>query len=200
MKAYRVFVFFLRRVRNCISSYFNRLLLTLNGVSYGKHCVIHGRLYLKLFPTAKVTIGDDLYFASGWNINALCVNKRGTIYATHHAEITIGNNVGMSSTVIWCHHKISIGNNVKLGAGVILMDTDAHSIDYKKRRTPHTDYDKRASIVIEDDVLVGVNSIVLKGVTIGARSIIGAGSVVTKNIPQDCIAAGNPAQIIRYLK
>ena len=49
-------------------------------------------------------------------------------------------------------------------------------------------------------MLVGVNSIVLKGVTIGARSIIGAGSVVTKNIPKDCIAAGNPAQIIRYLK
>ncbi len=49
-----------------------------------------------------------------------------------------------------------------------------------------------APVVIEDDVLIGVNSIILKGVTIGARSIIGAGSVVTKSVPSDCVACGNP--------
>ena len=53
-----------------------------------------------------------------------------------------------------------------------------------------------ASIVIEDDVWVGAHSIILKGVTIGARSIIGAGSVVTKSIPADCVAAGNPCRVI----
>ena len=55
-------------------------------------------------------------------------------------------------------------------------------------------------IIIEDDVLIGTNCIVLKGVRIGARSIIGAGSIVTKDIPSDCIAAGNPAKVIKYLK
>ena len=55
-------------------------------------------------------------------------------------------------------------------------------------------------IIIEDDVLIGTNCIVLKGVRIGARSIIGAGSIVTKDIPSDCIAAGNPAIIIKNLK
>lgn len=55
-------------------------------------------------------------------------------------------------------------------------------------------------IVIEDDVLIGARSIVLKGVTIGARSVIGAGSVVVKDIPADCIAAGNPCKVIKYLK
>ena len=54
--------------------------------------------------------------------------------------------------------------------------------------------------VIEDDVWVGAHSIILKGVTIGARSIIGAGSVVTKNIPPDCVAAGNPCRVIKSLK
>ena len=54
-------------------------------------------------------------------------------------------------------------------------------------------------VVIEDDVLIGTNCIILKGVTIGARSIIAAGSIVTKSIPADCIAGGNPAKVIKYL-
>jgi len=51
--------------------------------------------------------------------------------------------------------------------------------------------------VIEDDVWIGANCQILKGVTIGARTVIGAGSVVTKSIPTDCIAAGNPCKVIR---
>ena len=54
-------------------------------------------------------------------------------------------------------------------------------------------------IVIEDDVLIGMNSIILKGVRVGARSVIGAGSVVVKDIPSDCIAAGNPAKVIKII-
>ena len=66
------------------------------------------------------------------------------------------------------------------------------------RRTKEDQNDAQsASIVIEDDVFVGTRCIILKGVKIGARSIIAAGSVVTKSIPADCIAGGNPCQIIR---
>ena len=53
------------------------------------------------------------------------------------------------------------------------------------------------TIEIEDDVLIGTRCIILKGVTIGARSVIGSGSIVTKSIPSDCIAAGNPCKVIR---
>lgn len=58
---------------------------------------------------------------------------------------------------------------------------------------------KSSPITIEDNVLIGSRCIILKGVTIGARSVIGAGSVVTKSIPEDCIAVGNPARIIRLV-
>lgn len=88
------------------------------------------------------------------------------------------------------------------------MDTDAHSLDYMVRRLREKNADgfgmdglsaATAPIVIEDDVLIGTRCIILKGVTIGARSIIGSGSVVVKSIPADCIAAGNPCKIIRYI-
>ena len=79
-----------------------------------------------------------------------------------------------------------------------MIDTDCHPIDYSVRRNSN-EGTCSAPIVIEDDVWIGAQSIVLKGVTIGARSIIGAGSVVTKSIPADCIAAGNPCKVIRTI-
>ena len=63
-----------------------------------------------------------------------------------------------------------------------------------------TAYDtKSKAIIINDDVLIGSSCIILKGVHIGAHSIIGAGSVVTKDIPENCIAAGNPCKVVKYL-
>lgn len=189
----------IHRVSNRLNMWLNRAKLSLFGIEYGYNCVVHGRLYIKLRSSAKVQIGNNFYFSSGRNINALCANKRGSIYATNGASIKIGNNVGMSSTVIWCHKSVEIGNNVKIGGNCILMDTDAHNINYIYRRNPSTDSPKEIPIIIEDDVLLGMNTIVLKGVTIGARSIIGAGSVVTKSIPPDSIACGNPARVIKTL-
>lgn len=195
----RRFSCFFKRIRNRLSSYYNRLRLLLYGVKYGRNCVIHGKMYIKLFPSAIVSIGDDFYFSSGWNVNALCTNKRGAFYATDNAEIKVGNNVGMSSPVLWTHNAITIGDNVKIGANSILIDTDSHSLDYRMRRSPMTDGGKSAPIVVEDDVLIGANCIILKGVRIGARSVVGAGSVVTKDVPPDTIVAGNPAKVVRHI-
>lgn len=200
MNNVRSIIRFTKRVRNRLSSYYNLLRLKMYGVKHGSHCVIHGKLYITLFPTANVKIGNNLYFSSGWGINALCTNKRGMIYATEHASIEIGNNVGMSSTVLRAANKIIIGNYVKIGANCILIDTDSHNKDFSIRRGQYTDWGVSAPIVIEDDAFIGANCIILKGVTIGARSIIAAGSVVTKSIPADCIAGGNPAKIIRRIE
>lgn len=104
----------------------------------------------------------------------------------------------MSSTRLWIHESARIGNNVKIGGCVLITDTDAHPMDYMARRSSN-EGTKSAPVVIEDDVWVGAHCIILKGVTIGARSIIGAGSVVTKSIPADCVAAGNPCRVIKSL-
>lgn len=108
--------------------------------------------------------------------------------------------MGISSSCIWAHEAITIGNNVNIGGDCILLDSDGHSLNYIDRRFPSKDMEnkKNSPIQIDDDVLIGTRSIILKGVHIGARTIIGSGSIVTKDIPADCIAAGNPCKILKF--
>lgn len=146
----------------------------------------------------RITIGDNFYLSSGNGVNPIASNLQADVYVEPGAALTIGNNVGMSSTRLWIHESVRIGNNVKIGGCVLITDTDAHPMDYVVRRSSN-EGTKSAPVVIEDDVWVGAHCIILKGVTIGARSIIGAGSVVTNSIPVDCVAAGNPCRVIKSL-
>lgn len=181
---------------------YNLFRLYFYGIKHGRNIIIQGKLGLYIAKNASIYIGNDFYCSSGNHINPLSRNIQGNITVFQNANLIIGDKVGVSSPTIWAHSCIKIGNNVKLGANVIIMDSDAHSINYLDRREYELDMKNKenSSIIIQDDVLVGVNSIILKGVTIGARSVIGAGSIVTKSIPADCIAAGNPAKVIKYLK
>ena len=85
--------------------------------------------------------------------------------------------------------------------GTKVYDTDFHSLDYTKRRISKEDMGdkKMAKVTIEHDAFIGAGCLILKGVTIGACSIVGAGSVVTKSIPPHQLWAGNPARFIRAL-
>lgn len=177
--------------------YINRMILRSYGAVLGNNIQIPGKVHW-LIRGGKVCIGDNLYFSSGDAVNPIGSNLQGAIYVEGGASLTIGNDVGMSSTRMWIHDSIKIGNHVKIGGCVLMTDTDAHPIDFMARRSSN-EGTKAAPIVIEDDVWVGAHSIILKGVTIGARSIIGAGSVVTKSIPTDCVAAGNPCRVIKKL-
>lgn len=170
------------------------LILKAHGVVFGKNLQIPGKVSWLI--GGKLKIGDNFYLSSGNGVNPIASNLSADVYVEPGAVLTIGNNVGMSSTRLWIHESARIGNNVKIGGCVLITDTDAHPMDYMTRRTSN-EGKKSAPIVIEDDVWVGAHSIILKGVTIGARSIIGAGSVVTKNIPADCVAAGNPCRVIK---
>lgn len=197
----RKIICFFKRVRNKLSSYKNLLVLKIFQIKHGKNCVIHGKLGLQIPSSASITIGDNFYMSNRGGNNPLCSNLEGFIYAEEKALISIGHNVGMSSTTLWAAKCITIGSYVKIGANVKIIDNDAHSLGWYVRRNVAEDEKSKhsAPILIEDDVLIGMNSIVLKGVTIGARSVIGAGSVVTRNIPADCIAAGNPCKVIKKL-
>ena len=110
--------------------------------------------------------------------------------------LTIGNNFYYGKQCFFDDSHtflISIGNNVALSTRVHIL---AHDASTKKVNG----YTKIGLVKIEDNVFIGANTTILPGVTIGKNSIIGAGSVVTKNIPIDCVAAGNPCRPLMTLE
>lgn len=143
-------------------------------------------------------IGNNCSIISDSNINPIGSNLRTSIVINKDAVLRIGNRVGISATSIWCHKSIEIGDRTTIGAMCLILDSDCHSLNHKDRWTP-LDMENKVDkpIRIGKDVLVGTRSIILKGVNIGDRAVIAAGSVVTKDVPPDCIAGGNPCKIIR---
>lgn len=189
-----------------LTPFYNKLWFWTNKVIYGRNMCVMGKVYLNI--TGKMTIGDNFMMTSGCAINPISSNQKAAFYVEPNATVNIGNYVGMSSTRMWIAKGLTIGNNVNIGAGVLIMDTDCHQVDNRMRRhdaslhfsqTELSNAVVSAPVVIEDDVWIGANVTILKGVTVGARSVIGAGSIVTKSIPADCVAAGNPAQVVKYL-
>lgn len=133
------------------------------------------------------------------------------IYA-HSGRISIGEScyVGDGSR-IWSSESVRIGNRVLISHNTNIHDTDSHSINAELRShhfyaimsTGHPKeniFDIKASpVVIDDDVWIGFNSTILKGVKIGKGSVIAACSVVTKDVPPNVIVAGNPAKIVKSI-
>jgi acetyltransferase-like isoleucine patch superfamily enzyme len=145
----------------------------------------------------RLTVGVGVKINSGKNYNVIGGDVRSNFIIGHNAEIIIGKNSGLSNTTIVAHRKVTIGERVKIGGGVKIYDTDFHNVCHKLRANPKTDNPLSSPISISDDVFIGAHSTILKGVSIGIGSIVGASSVVTKNIPSGEIWAGNPAKCVR---
>lgn len=172
------------------------------GLKYDPTWRIMGKIIVckpNLFHTpSKIIIGHHFQAQAdpAWNTygiiqpNILNVRSGG-------AEIILGDNVGMSGSTISSAQSIQIGNNVLIGSGCVICDNDAHPINPKDRGAQIKV--KALPIRIEDDVFIGARCLILKGVQIGAGAMIGAGSVVTKNIPSYEIWAGNPAKFIKKI-
>lgn len=113
----------------------------------------------------------------------------------HQGQITLGNNVLVCPGCRFdSASQINIGDNCMFAAGAYITDADWHDIYDRTRVVGQTQ-----PVTLEQNVWIGDGTTVCKGVTIGENSIIGAGSVVTSDIPANVIAAGNPAQVIRDL-
>ena len=110
--------------------------------------------------------------------------------------IEIGDNTFINMNVVMLDGaNIRIGNNVLVGPSAQFY-TASHSLDHLSRRKWETFC---LPITVEDDVWIGGNSVINQGVTIGARSVIAANSVVNSDVPPDCLYGGTPAKLIRHL-
>ncbi len=121
-------------------------------------------------------VGTKVNFGSGSNI-----------------RIGEGSNIGAYS---WISNDVEIGDNVMMGPEVIIL-SDNHSHDRIDIPMTEQGQEERRPVKIEDDVWVGARVIILPGVVIGAHSIVGAGAVVTKSIPEYSVAVGNPARVVK---
>ena len=185
----------------------NILRFRMLGIKYGHHLSVYNRV--DIIGLGNIIIGDDFNFRSGSGINPICRNIHGAMCVPFKgSKIVIGDRVGISSACLWAENLIKIGNDVNIGGDSIIIDHDAHPHSFLERRRNYVskvtdevlcNKIPSAPVVIDDDVWIGARCQILKGVHIGARSIIAAGSVVTKDIPSDVIAGGNPCRVIKQI-
>ncbi|MDE0582109.1 acyltransferase [Planococcus sp. A6] len=151
-----------------------------------------------LFPTSYYPLGDVgkkfRYFCASRVVEEIGENvniERGSIIQN---SLKIGDNSGIGVKCVL--GDVVIGKNVMMGPECLIYSTN-HYFD-KKSLSFHGKTESKP-VVIEDNVWIGARAIILPGVNIGKGAIVGAGSIVTKNVPPYSIAAGNPAKIVKKL-
>ena len=147
------------------------------GVRWPAYCSY--RTLLSVWDGSTLEVGGAFTMATG---SRIVIDKGATL--------KLGSGYVNNFGSIACFESITIGNNVAIAEGVIIRDSDSHTI-VGGCHIP------TSPIVIGDNVWIGTNAIILKGVTIGDGAIVAAGSVVTKNVPARTLVAGVPAKIIR---
>ena len=174
-----------------LSNFIGKFILSYRGIKMGKGYRFYGIPHFRRFPLSTIQIGKNCTFRSDHTSNLIGINHK-CIISTHDevAKIIIGDNCGFSGTSIGAATEIRIGNNVLVGANAIITDFDWHSDRSNTQPQP---------VIIHDNVWIGVNTTVLKGVTIGQNSIIGANSLVVKDIPANVIAGGVPCKVLKLL-
>jgi len=166
------------------------------GLRLGSGISWYGLPIVSLAQGTVISIGDGCAICSRSSQTALGVNHPVVLRTLRpEAELRIGAGVRMSGTTICAAKRVTIGDRCVIGANVTIVDTDFHSLDAVTRSSPEDASVALAKeVVIGDDVFIGVGSYILKGVSIGAHAVIGAASVVTKDVPADTNVAGNPAR------
>jgi acetyltransferase-like isoleucine patch superfamily enzyme len=185
-------------LRGSFSSMHARMLASFWRVSLGKECRFFGTPMFRRHPGSKISVGTNCQFRSAVWSNFAGINHR-CIIATlsQEAEIRIGNGCGFSGAAIGAAQSVIIGNGVMVGANASISDTDWHPVDPVLRNARHVG--ASSPVVIDDEVWLGANVVVLKGVRIGAGTTIAANSVVTRSIPAGVVAAGIPARPLRSI-
>jgi acetyltransferase-like isoleucine patch superfamily enzyme len=176
------------------------VMLKQNGISRSGPVECIGLPIIRLAKDSQLILGARLNFSSDSKHTDLGVS-RPVILRTllPDAIISVGDDTGLSGTTICAAQSIRIGKRCLIGADVLIVDTDFHPLASEGRRHNGPSVANSRPVEIEDDVFIGARSMILKGVKIGTGSVVGAGSVVTSEVPAGVVVAGNPAKFIRNI-
>lgn len=174
------------------------------GSQINKQIMLSGKVKLNGMPLLEIKnggrliIGDNVYLNSRNNSYHVNMFRGVKIMADRQGAIVeIGDNTRIHGTSIHAYNKISIGKNCLIAANTQIFDGGGHDLSFNDVYNRVNTIGGAREVIINDAVWIGANCIIMPGVTIGKGSIIAAGSVVTKDIPEMCIAGGNPAQPIK---
>jgi acetyltransferase-like isoleucine patch superfamily enzyme len=171
------------------------------GVELGSDVRFYGMPIVHVTKGSSIRIGDRVVLCSDSRFTDLGVNHPVVLRTLRAgARIVIGADTGISGGAFCAAVGIDLGNECLLGANVTITDTDFHSIKPQGRRFNRDAAEIGvAPVVIEDNVFIGTGAAVLKGVTIGRNSVVGAMSVVSNSVPANEIWAGVPAKHLKKL-
>lgn len=187
-----------------MKNYLNKLIFYVIGVK--KYQIGYKS---KVYKTADII--NDSIDRKNISIGDYCHVCGSMMVCRNSGCITLGDYVFIGEgTRIYSSKNIKIGNRVQIAHNCNIYDNNVHSLNPKERHKEYMSnieygwiklFDlKESDVLIGDDVWIGANSIILKGVNIGKCSIVAAGSVVTKNVPEYALVAGNPACIKKMMK
>lgn len=175
---------------------------------------IRGKATAILKPGAQLTSTSRIY-NMGKNDSDIMIGRNSIVRGellrfAHGGRITIGEYCYVGEgTRIWSGCNIAIGDHVLIAHNVSIFDNLTHPVNWERRRKHFKAIAEQGHpssidlgdkpVRIENDVWIGAHALILRGVTIGARAIVAAGAVVTRDVPADTIVAGNPALTIRNL-
>lgn len=198
---YKSVRFVYRQIDTTLSTLYTTFLFYIFGISHGNGFRTKGLPIIDITDGCRMSAGLNFRLNNGFVANRIGRQQPCLFILDHKGQLSIGNNVGLSSTAIVCHHRITIGNNVRTGGNTVIYDTDFHSLNAVHRSISPEDPNQvnKQPVYIGNNVFIGAHSTILKGVTIGDNSIIGACSLVTKSIPENQIWGGNPARYIRNI-
>jgi acetyltransferase-like isoleucine patch superfamily enzyme len=170
--------------------------LRVRGVELGPRALFNGRPYVVRHAGSRIQLGEQVCFNSSLRSNPLGNARPVTLRTLRPgAEIILDRFVGVSGCAICAAASIRIGEGTFVGADAMIFDNDFHSPE-GEFRWGNAAPDNPKPIVVGRGVFIGARALVLKGVTIGDRAVIGAGAVVTKDVPARHMAVGNPARVL----
>ena len=173
--------------------------LWLAGAVVGPGLVVNGPILLRVHPSAHLSIGRDCRLYSGFRANPVGGHGRLSLWVGRDASLEIGDNVGMSNCTVVAQLHVVIGSGTRIGGEAAIYDTDFHSLAAADRLARPDVSVRRAAVHVGERVFVGGRAIVLKGVRMGEETVVGAGSVLTRNTGPREVWAGNPAARVRSL-
>ena len=174
--------------------------LQFNGVDVQGSVNVFRKPQIVRWGNPTIVIEDGVTLDSNPMHNEAGIVHPCTLAVTGSGKLHIGEGTGMSGVLICCQDSVTIGKHVGIGANVTIYDTDFHPVNPYERIVVNDDKDiNRKPVQIDDYAWIGSNAMILKGVHIGKGAVIGAGSVVTKDVPELTVYAGNPAKFVKNI-